>query len=151
MSYCDHLPSVVRPSKLLNDFSSVTPRPIFFKHHVEPSVKGGLNICSNSHISFIKMAAMPIHGKTLKDFLLQNQESFKAEFWYIESWTQGLQVCSNDVPRLTIDLFTAEGYCQFVQMVLHHQTKWPPCPYMVKTLKILLLQNQESFGAESDI
>ena len=42
MSYCDHLPSVVRrrPSSThLNDFSSETPGPIFFIVHVEPSVK----------------------------------------------------------------------------------------------------------------
>ena len=26
----------------------------------------------------------------------------------------------------------AKGFCQFVQMVLHHWTRWPPCPYMVK-------------------
>ena len=25
---------------------------------------------------------------------------------------------------------------------LGHMTRWPPCPYMVKTLKNLLLQNQ---------
>ena len=28
-------------------------------------------------------------------------------------------------------------------------TRWPPCPYMVKTPLNLLLQNQESFKAES--
>ena len=47
MSYCDHSPSVVRrrpsvvrrPFTLLNDFSSETPGPIFFKLNVEPSVK----------------------------------------------------------------------------------------------------------------
>ena len=93
MSYCDHLlsvvqcgPSVVRPSSIvrlatpLNDFSSVTPRSIFFKFHVEPCVKGGLKI---------------------------------------------------------------------VQMVMVHYSRWPPCLYMVKALKNLLLQNQESFKAES--
>ena len=73
MSYCDHLPSVVRPSihhssvhtftAALSDFSSVTPGPIFFKLHVEPSVKGGLKICSNGCGLLIKMAAMPIYGK----------------------------------------------------------------------------------------
>ena len=43
----------------------------------------------------------------------------------------------------------SKGYCQFVQMVTRSWTKWPPCPYMVETLKNLLLQNQECFGAES--
>ena len=31
----------------------------------------------------------------------------------------------------------------------HGPLRWPPCPYMVKILKNLLLQNQESFEAES--
>ena len=88
MSYCDHLPSVVRPSSThLNDFSSETPGPIFFKLHVEPSVKYGLKICTNGHSPLIKMAAMPIYSKNL---LLQNQESFQAESWYVASLTQGL-------------------------------------------------------------
>ena len=81
---------VVRPSSPLNDFSSETPGPIFFKLHVEPSVQGRLKICSNGHGPLTKMAAMPIYGKTLKNLFLQNQESFKAESWYIASWTQGL-------------------------------------------------------------
>ena len=33
-------PFIVRPFTPLNDFSSVTPGPIFFKLHVEPCVKG---------------------------------------------------------------------------------------------------------------
>ena len=56
MSYCDHLPFVVSChqsictlSTILYDFSSETPRPVFFKQHVEPSVKGGLKICTNGH------------------------------------------------------------------------------------------------------
>ena len=49
----------------LNDFSSETPGPIFFKLHVEPSVKGGLKICSNGHRPLIKMATMHIYGKNI--------------------------------------------------------------------------------------
>ena len=30
-----------------------------------------------------------------------------------------------------------------------YSSRWPPCPYMVKTLKNLLLQNQNSFGSVS--
>ena len=97
MSYCDlfpsvvrRRPSVVRPSTLLNDFSSENPGPIFFKLHVEPSVKEVLKICSNGHGPLIKIAAIPIYGKILKNLLLQNQESFKVQSWYIASWTQGL-------------------------------------------------------------
>ena len=32
---------------------------------------------------------------------------------------------------------------------LGHITKWPPCPYMVKTLKNLLLQNQKTDDLET--
>ena len=53
VSYCDHSSSVVRPSVRpsthLNDFSSETPGPNFFKLNVEPSGKGGLKICTNGH------------------------------------------------------------------------------------------------------
>ena len=52
-----------RPSKPLNDFSSESPGPIFFKLPVEPSVKKGLKICTNGHGPLIKMAAMAIYGK----------------------------------------------------------------------------------------
>ena len=38
----------------------------------------------------IKMAAMPIYSKSLKSLLLQDQESLKAESWYIALATQGL-------------------------------------------------------------
>ena len=55
--------SSVRPFTPLNDFSSVTPEPIFFKLHVEPSVKEELKIYTNGHGPLIKMAAMPIYGK----------------------------------------------------------------------------------------
>ena len=64
MSYCDHLPTVVRPS--LHTFEQLllcTPEPIFFKLRVEPSVKVGLKIYTNDHGLLIKMAAMPIYGK----------------------------------------------------------------------------------------
>ena len=36
---------------------------MFLKLHVEPSVKGGLKICSSGQGPLIKMAAMPIYGK----------------------------------------------------------------------------------------
>ena len=39
----------VRPFTPLNDFSSETPGPNFFKFYVEPCVKGGLNNCKNAH------------------------------------------------------------------------------------------------------
>ena len=62
MSYCDHLPSIRSQSAYLNDFYSETPWPIFFKLDVEPSVKGGLKICTNGHGPLTTMAAMPVYG-----------------------------------------------------------------------------------------
>ena len=44
MSYCDHSPSVVRPSTHLYAFSSETPESFFFKFHVGPSVNGGWGV-----------------------------------------------------------------------------------------------------------
>ena len=51
-------------------------------------------------------------------------------------------LCSN---RMTSWL---KGYWQYVQMVPRDWTRWPPFPCMVKRLKNLLLQNQESFEAD---
>ena len=48
LSYCDHSPSV-HPLTSLNDVSSETAEPNFFKLHVEPHVKGGLKIYTNGH------------------------------------------------------------------------------------------------------
>ena len=62
MNYCDHLPSIICLSTLLNDFSSETSEPVLFKLHVEPSVKGGLKSCTNGHGPLIKVATMPIYG-----------------------------------------------------------------------------------------
>ena len=95
-STCDHLSIRVsdrrlRPLIPLNDFSSETSGPIFFILDAKLSVNGGLRICSNGHGLLIKMAAMPVHGnKTPLRTLLQNQASFKDEYWYIASGTQGL-------------------------------------------------------------
>ena len=36
---------VRRPSTTLNDFSTETPGPVFFKRHEKPSVKAGLKTC----------------------------------------------------------------------------------------------------------
>ena len=46
----------------------------------------------NSSTPLNKMAAVPIYDKkeSLKNILLQNQESFEAAFWYIAFGTQCL-------------------------------------------------------------
>ena len=41
------------------------------------------------------------------------------------------------------------GEWKIAKMVAVHWPRWPPCPYMVKTLKNLLLQNRGRLGAES--
>ena len=71
-------------------FISPEPKANFLQVYVEHSVKGRLKIYINGHGPFIKMRPCPYMVKTLKNLLLQNQESFKAEFWYIVSWTQVL-------------------------------------------------------------
>ena len=63
MSYCDHLPSAVCMSTPLNHLSSETLEPIFFKLHVEPSIKRRLKIYSNGHGPLIKVAVMPKYAK----------------------------------------------------------------------------------------
>ena len=40
------------------------------------------------------------------------------------------------------------GERKIAKMVVVHWPRWPPCPYMVKTFKNLLLQNRECLGAE---
>ena len=47
--------------------------------------------------------------RIFKNLLLQNQESIEAEFWYKASGgaIKVYQVCSNDDPWMTFDLFTA--------------------------------------------
>ena len=62
----------------LNVFFFKTTQAIFTRFHMEPCVERVLTICSNDFAPLNKMAAMPIYGKTLKNLLLQNQESFEA-------------------------------------------------------------------------
>ena len=59
--------------------------------------------------------------KTPKNLLLRNQESFKAESWYIVSGTQGPPSLTNDYPRMTFDLSMARSN-------LHpHNLEWGKC------------------------
>ena len=41
------------------------------------------------------------------------------------------------------------GEQKIAKMVAVRQPRWPPCPYMVKTFKKLLLHNRGCLGAES--
>ena len=67
-----------------NVFFSESARAIFIKFKSGNYVERILIICSNGFAPLNKMTAMPIYGKTLKNFLLQNQECFEAESWHIE-------------------------------------------------------------------
>ena len=73
-----------------------------------PSVQGILSICSNGSASLNKMAPFANIVKTLKN-LLQNQESFKAQFYYRALGTPGHPIYLNDDPRMTVDLFMARS------------------------------------------
>ena len=89
LAFC---PSSICPlSTPLNIFSSVTTGPIFFKLHAPPSVKGGLKIYTNGHCLISQDGCHAQYLKTLKNLLLQNQESFKVESWSITLWTQYLK------------------------------------------------------------
>ena len=41
------------------------------------------------------------------------------------------------------------GERKIAKMVAVRRLRWPPCPYMVKTFKNLLLHNRGCLGAES--
>ena len=74
-----------------NVFSSETAWPIKTKFNVEPPWEGGTKDYINGPGHITKMAAMPIHGKSHKNLLLQNQKSYYLETWHVASETQALQ------------------------------------------------------------
>ena len=41
------------------------------------------------------------------------------------------------------------GELNIAKMIAVRRPRWPPCPYMVKTFKNLLLHNRGCLGAES--
>ena len=54
------------------------------------------------------------------------------------------QFCSNFIWSLL-----RVGERKIAKMVVVRRPRWPPCPYMVKTFKNLLLHNRGCLGAES--
>ena len=50
----------------------------------------GNEVCSNAPGHMIKMAAMPIYRKNLKNLLLRNQKADDLETWYAVSGAQVL-------------------------------------------------------------
>ena len=65
-----------------NIVSTETTGPIEAKFHMEPPWDRKTKVCSNGLGHMIKMAAMPIYGKTLKILLLRNQKADDLETWY---------------------------------------------------------------------
>ena len=55
-----------------------------------------------------KMAAMPIHGKNLKN-LFQNQKSYDLETWHVASGTQLYEVYINGDPVMTMTYSTVRS------------------------------------------
>ena len=74
-----------------NVFSSETARPIKAKFYVELPWEGGTKVYINGLGHMTKMAAMPIYGKNLKNFLLQNQKSYDLKAWHVSLGTEALQ------------------------------------------------------------
>ena len=65
-----------------NIVSSETTWQIEAKFHMEPPWVGGTKVCSNGPDYMIRMAAMPIYGKNLKNLLLQNHKADDFEILY---------------------------------------------------------------------
>ena len=59
------LSSVCCPSSTIFNISSETNGPMEAKFHVEPAWDGGTRVCSNGPCHVTKMAAKPLHDKTL--------------------------------------------------------------------------------------
>ena len=70
-----HLP--VRPFTPLNDFSTETSDPNFFKLHVEPFVKGRLKICTNGHGLLIRPLQCPYMESHLKFFFSRTKKALR--------------------------------------------------------------------------
>ena len=88
-------------------------------------------------------------------FLRQGQDRFPMHLyepytfewencWEFQATSPLSQFCSNSIwSHLRV------GKQKIAKIVTVHWPRWPPCPYLVKTFKNLLLQKQECLGAES--
>ena len=111
--------SALASSTFSNDISSETTGPIQIELHVEPLWDGGILYCSLSLGHLTKMAPMPIYGKNpLKIFLSRTKKhgTLKLDIWCL--WHKAYQVCSNDDPKLTIDLFNRKVKLTFLYIYM---------------------------------
>ena len=77
--------------------------------------------------------------------------------WALYIWMGKLLRVSNDFSSEASELILfkfhmehlREGKQKIAKIVMVRRPRWPPCPYMVKTFKNLLLHNRGCLGAES--
>ena len=118
----------------------------------------GLNLCMYHRGREVYQVAKRIIVRWHLTFLRQGQIGFPMHLYepYTFEWencwefqtTSPLkplsQFCSNFIwSHLRV------GKQKIAKIVAVRWPRWPPCPYMVKTFKNLLLQNRECLGAES--
>ena len=90
----------------------------------------------------------PFYGK-VKFFPMHLYEPYNLNGKIVENFKRPplkplSQFCSNSIwSHLRV------GKQKIAKIVAVRWPRWPPCPYMVKTFKNLLLQNRECLGAES--
>ena len=73
-----------------NFFSLETARPMETKFHVEPPWNWLMEVSTNGLCHMIKMAAMFMYGKNLKNLLFSNRKADYLESWYVILVTQEL-------------------------------------------------------------
>ena len=79
------------------------------KFHMEPPWDGGTKVCSSGWGHMTKMAAMPIHGKTLKIFFSGTERPMTLKLG-MQHWVQEYyQFYSNNDPGLTLTYFMARS------------------------------------------
>ena len=67
------------------------------------------NIYTSGHGMLIKMATIPIYGKTAKKIFSRTKKASRLNLGIQQNRLKVYQICSNDEPRLTFDLFTASS------------------------------------------
>ena len=118
-------------------FSWETDKPTETKLDLAPQWDRGTKFCSNGPGHMTQMAGMPISGKDMK-----KSSSLKLKGRW--PWKFVLGIKSNFIRS-----FFRMGERKLFQTVQVTWPRWPPCQYMVKTLKYLLLWNQKADDLET--
>ena len=104
--------SVICLPHSLNIFSSETTGPIEAKFHMESPKDGGTKVCSNSPGHTHDQVGRHAHivmVKTLKIFNSGTKRPMILKLGMQHQVLEYYQVCSNDVPGLTLTYFTARS------------------------------------------